>query len=50
MALVYARWFESRETWLVDRETDPYETRSLVSGPDCETVRKRTAARVLVCK
>jgi arylsulfatase A-like enzyme len=43
---VYARWYESGEVWLFDRQNDPYEMANLAGKPEYAPVQEQLEARL----
>jgi arylsulfatase A-like enzyme len=43
---VYARWYGSSDTWLFDRENDPYEMKNLADNPEYAPTRKQMEQRL----
>ena len=43
---VYARWFDRDETWLFDRENDPYEMNNLAGKPEHAARREQLEQRL----
>jgi arylsulfatase A-like enzyme len=43
---VYARWFESGDIWLFDRENDPYEMTNLAGSPEYAEIQQQLEKRL----
>ena len=42
----YARWIDSNDIWLFDRENDPYEMTNLAGNPDYAEIQQQLEQRL----